>query len=199
MLIRLSFVDCSVLKEQMSTYYDLSTTKCQSAQQQAFNNDLVFLVRQAADEHGWLFYESFTDKVLRDRVRCYYKTHIQNAKKRLNTMVRNPTKKANARHLSQHLHIIKKVKEIRVEDAVLENEPFRGTEDKNHDQEEMVPETPTERDVCRDDEHCGSDEENVLESAAGSDICQDVEHSDAEEDSNEQLDDGGGSSIVAEV
>lgn len=97
-----------VLKDNMAEYYELSITKCQSAQQQSFNNTLVELVRAESNRQGWLYAPCFTDKNLRDRIRCYYKTHIQNAKKRLRTMVKNPTKRANARHLCSHLDMIEK-------------------------------------------------------------------------------------------
>ena len=65
----------------MAEYYELSITKCQSAQQQDFNNRLVQLVRSEVSQREWIFEKCFTDKCLRDRIRCYYKTHIQNAKK----------------------------------------------------------------------------------------------------------------------
>lgn len=53
-------------------YYELSTTKCQSAQQQAFNNDMVVVVQEVCTSHGWKFAECFDSKGLRDRIRYVY-------------------------------------------------------------------------------------------------------------------------------
>jgi hypothetical protein len=97
----------SILRDHMSEYYELSTTKCQSRDQQSFNNRLVQLIRDKARQQGWVFDpKCFTDKKVRDRIRCFFKTHIQNAKKRLKTMVKNPTKRANAKALAQHMALI---------------------------------------------------------------------------------------------
>jgi len=71
------------LKSYMRAYYDLSVKKCQSKEQQAFNNDMVVMIRAEAAKYEWSFSTNFSEKGLRDRVRCYFKTHIQNAKKRL--------------------------------------------------------------------------------------------------------------------
>jgi NADPH-dependent 2,4-dienoyl-CoA reductase/sulfur reductase-like enzyme len=76
----------------------------------------IFRVQQVKNEatkYGWEFdRKAFDDKKIRDRIRCFFKTHIQNAKKRLKTMLRNPGKKANIKALAAHFHLIEEKNKI---------------------------------------------------------------------------------------
>jgi hypothetical protein len=75
-----------VLYNHMHRYYEISAIQKNYKVQQFFNNVLVEEVRKAAYDSGFTVDPDFCDKKLRDRIRCFYKTHLQNAKKRLATL-----------------------------------------------------------------------------------------------------------------
>mmetsp|Transcript_2986 Transcript_2986/g.7084 ORF Transcript_2986/g.7084 Transcript_2986/m.7084 type:complete len:690 (+) Transcript_2986:759-2828(+) len=106
----------NILRRFMEEYYEMSENRPQSKKQQQFNNRLVSIVHHTATTHGWTFDPDayggseknihspeslpgscgdFNYKKLRDRIRCYYKTHVQNSKKRLITLLKNPKKAKN--------------------------------------------------------------------------------------------------------
>ena len=78
-----------VLYNHMHKYYEISAIQKNYKVQQYFNNVLVEEVRKAAKDSGFTVDPEFCDKMLRDRIRCFYKTHLQNAKKRLATLMKH--------------------------------------------------------------------------------------------------------------
>jgi hypothetical protein len=87
----------------MADYYDLSAGQRLSKLQQAFTKRLADKVRAVAAENGWTFHDDFGDRLLRDRIRCFYKTHLQNAKKRLATLQKHPNSVDHQRVLRVYL------------------------------------------------------------------------------------------------
>ena len=54
-----------------------------TVQQKVYNNKLTEQLLEIASEHGYIFDESEFDFVtVRDRIRCYFKSYVQSAKKR---------------------------------------------------------------------------------------------------------------------
>ena len=74
------------LREQAPEFFSHSMGSRKKSQFQ-YNSELTQQIRGIAYEHGYRFAGSYQDdKSLRDRIRCYYKTIIQNTRKRLTTM-----------------------------------------------------------------------------------------------------------------
>lgn len=102
-------------------------------------------VKSEATKYGWEFdRKAFDDKKIRDRIRCFFKTHIQNAKKRLKTMLRNPGKKANIKALATHFHLIEEKNKIEPPVSSLKKD---DDDDESEDDERRQVNTPSSTDV----------------------------------------------------
>ena len=96
-----------VLYKNMADYYGISSVSRSARMQQDFNKKLVEEVRLAALDSGLTFDPSFTEKKLRDRIRCFYKTHLQNAKKRLVTLQKRTDSANNQAILRVYIRCVK--------------------------------------------------------------------------------------------
>lgn len=127
----------TILRKNMKRYYELSVEKCQSKDQQEFNNELVLSIKRESNKYGWEFdRNAFDDKKIRDRIRCFYKTHIQNAKKRLKTMLRHPEKRANIKALAAHFHLIEEKGAEMLDQDTNSDDSFDSDVDELDDEEE---------------------------------------------------------------
>lgn len=61
-------------------YFEFSSRNY-TAEQRKYNNTLTRALLDLASEEGYVF-EEFTFSMVRDRIRCYYKSHSQSAKKK---------------------------------------------------------------------------------------------------------------------
>lgn len=96
-----------VLYNHMTEYYEISAIKKDYKVQQEFNNILVEEVREAAIEAGFEVDPNFDDKKLRDRIRCFFKTHLQNAKKRLATLQKHSDAPENRALVSVFIRMVR--------------------------------------------------------------------------------------------
>jgi hypothetical protein len=113
-----------VLHRNMADYFDVSAGQRQSKLQQSFTRHLLNKVREVADVNGWTFSGALGEKVLRDRIRCFYKTHLQNAKKRLVTLQKHPDSPEHRGALRVYVRSVRLG--ISVEASQLQEQPKLG-------------------------------------------------------------------------
>jgi hypothetical protein len=113
-----------VLHRNMADYFDVSAGQRQSKLQQSFTRNLLNKVREVAEENGWTFSGALGEKVLRDRIRCFYKTHLQNAKKRLVTLQKHPDSPEHRSALRVYVRSVRLG--ISVEASQLQEQPNLG-------------------------------------------------------------------------
>lgn len=131
-----------VLFKNMADYYGVSSEKRQSKMQQNFNSMLVQQVQQAATDAGFSFAENFTEKKLRDRIRCFYKTHLQNAKKRLATLQKHTDVPDNRSIMRVYIRCVRQ--DISFEES-LQIEEEENAVSRNADPDTVISSQPRKR------------------------------------------------------
>lgn len=101
-----------VLFEVMAECYEVSCLQSQTVRQQAFYEALVQRMRSTAAASGLEFDATFSDKKLRDRIRCFFKTCRQNSKKRLATVLKNASKPENEDYLVKLVECVRTGKSL---------------------------------------------------------------------------------------
>ena len=74
------------LIKHRAEYFECSNQLNYTAEQKRYNNCLTQGLLDLAAEEGYVF-QGFTFAAIRDRIRCYYKSYVQAAKKKKNKFV----------------------------------------------------------------------------------------------------------------
>jgi hypothetical protein len=153
------------------------SSKNYTAEQKQYNNRLTEELLQVAEEYHYIFDpEDFNFVAIRDRIRCYYKSYVQTARKRgLQVSSISPSKKQKVKKESKGTDTEAYIKDEENDDVVIDKE----TDDKQSDEmdaddkkvdEEKAGEKKVDEEkvVEKKIEESEADAKNIYEKAASS-------------------------------
>lgn len=118
----------NLLVNKRKEFFELSVKKEGNCD---YNKKLTTYVKNIAERHNWTFEQSMTDKTIRDKIRCFYKTLTQNMGKRLDRRIMNPKKQKHADFLLKHESLIK----VWEEECKCKNQSIEGDMDQKQSQQ----------------------------------------------------------------